>query len=547
VNWSNLKVKTKLAILVVMMCSVLAVIAGLGFYGIGDTARGIGETNESLKQVAVADSLVKDFLTIRLDLVYMLLLTNTGRVEEKRADMLKQIGTIREGIKKIEAMPLQDKDKELLKQFIDGFEAYLNQGEKLAKLALESAANGGKDHAAIIDFATMSVAPLYAKPAEAITRIVENERGAAEEICREDTQRAKIFGITTFAIGSFCLGCAALFGFLISRSIIKPIIRVMEVLETVASGNLTARTGLDSHDEMGILGCGVDQMAERLAVTIGRLSDCSIQVSVAAGNVHKLADGLTRNSESLSSQSTTIATASEEMAATSSDIARNCLLTANAACKVEVFTSESAYIVMESVNIMNALAEQIKESAATVGNLGHRSEQIGEIVGTIEDIADQTNLLALNAAIEAARAGEQGRGFAVVADEVRALAERTTRATREISEMIKAIQDETRKAVSLMDNGVAEVERGVVESAKSSEALVEVLSQISEISSQVGQIATAAEQQTATTNDITNNIQQVNGVVIESAQGASKTSEETTGLSQRVLEMQQLVEHFILA
>jgi methyl-accepting chemotaxis protein len=298
---------------------------------------------------------------------------------------------------------------------------------------------------------------------------------------------------------------------------------------------------------MGILGRGVDQMAERLAATIGRLSACSVQVSVAADSVQKLADGLTRNSEALASQSTTIATASEEMAATSSDIARNCLLTANAANKVEGFASESANIVMESVNIMNIIAEQVRESASTVGNLGHRSEQIGEIVGTIEDIADQTNLLALNAAIEAARAGEHGRGFAVVADEVRALAERTTRATRKISEMIKAIQDETRKAVSLMDNGVAEVERGVLESAKSSEALVEVLSQISEISSQVGQIATAAEQQTATTSEISANIQQVNDVAIESVQGASKTVAETTGLSQRALEMQQLVEHFILA
>jgi methyl-accepting chemotaxis protein len=546
-NWSSLKVKTKLAVLIAMMCLVLAVVTGLGFYGISDTASGVGETNQSLNQVAVVDSLVKDFLTIRLDLVYMMLLTDSRRVEEKRADMVKRIGAVREGIKKIEATPLQDKEKELLKQFSDGFKAYLNQGEKLAKLALESAANGGKDHASIVDFATASVAPLYVKPAEAIATIVDNERGAADEMAKNDTQRAKKVGTAMIAAGLLCICSAALFGFMILRSITKPLAKIIEVLETVAAGNLTARSGLVSHDEMGILARGVDQMAEKLAETIGKLSVCSIQVSVAVDSVHTLANGLTRNSEALAGQSTTIATASEEMAATSSDIARNCLLTADAASKVEGFASESAYIVMESVNIMNTIAEQVRESAATVGSLGHRSEQIGEIVGTIEDIADQTNLLALNAAIEAARAGEQGRGFAVVADEVRALAERTTRATREISEMIKAIQNETRKAVSLMDNGVAEVERGVSESAKSSEALVEVLSQISEISSQVGQIATAAEQQTATTNEITGNIQQVNSVVMESVHGASKTAVETTDLSRKALEMQQLVEHFRLA
>jgi methyl-accepting chemotaxis protein len=145
--------------------------------------------------------------------------------------MVKQIAAVREGIKKIEAIPLQDKDKELLKQFGDGFEAYLNQGEKLAKLSLESAANGGKDHASIVGFATTSVAPLYAKPAEAIAKIVEDERGAVDEITKKGLQRAKKVGITTFAIGFFCLGGAALFGYLISRAIIKPITRVMEVLE----------------------------------------------------------------------------------------------------------------------------------------------------------------------------------------------------------------------------------------------------------------------------------------------------------------------------
>ena len=222
-------------------------------------------------------------------------------------------------------------------------------------------------------------------------------------------------------------------------------------------------------------------------------------------------------------------------------------MTAESAGKVETSASESAYIVMESVNIMNTIAVQVQESAATVGNLGHRSEQIGEIVGTIEDIADQTNLLALNAAIEAARAGEQGRGFAVVADEVRALAERTTKATREISEMIKTIQDETGKAVALMDKGVAEVEHGVAESAKSSEALVEVLGQISEITGQVGQIATAAEEQTATTNEITGNIQQANGVVMESARGASETAAAAAALSGRAEELQRLVGQFKLS
>jgi methyl-accepting chemotaxis protein len=140
-----------------------------------------------------------------------------------------------------------------------------------------------------------------------------------------------------------------------------------------------------------------------------------------------------------------------------------------------------ATVVETTITVMSQIADKVQESAKTVESLGARSEQIGAIIGTIEDIADQTNLLALNAAIEAARAGEQGRGFAVVADEVRALAERTTRATREIGEMIQAIQGETKGAVYAMEQGVCQVEAGTTEAAKSGHALRDILEQINAV------------------------------------------------------------------
>lgn len=183
----------------------------------------------------------------------------------------------------------------------------------------------------------------------------------------------------------------------------------------------------------------------------------------------------------------------------------------------------------------------------TIEALGARSEQIGAIIGTIEDIADQTNLLALNAAIEAARAGDQGRGFAVVADEVRALAERTTKATREIDVMIKAIQCETGEAVQAMEEGVQEVENGAVSSQKSGHALEEILERIGEVSMQINQIATATEEQTATTGEITFNLQQVTEVVHQTARGAEETAGAAAQLAIKAHEMQSLVGQFRLA
>ena len=174
-------------------------------------------------------------------------------------------------------------------------------------------------------------------------------------------------------------------------------------------------------------------------------------------------------------------------------------------------------------------------------------QQIGDIVGTIEDIADQTNLLALNAAIEAARAGEHGRGFAVVADEVRALAERTSKATREISVMIKETQVETRAAIKEMEEGVRETERGTELSQSSGNALTEIIRLIHKVSEQIDQIATAAEEQSATSNEVSSNIHMVNEIAQQSASGARDTSGQASSLAEEAKEMRALVSRFNFA
>lgn len=235
----------------------------------------------------------------------------------------------------------------------------------------------------------------------------------------------------------------------------------------------------------------------------------------------------------MAAQTISVATASEEMAATSTDIARNCTMASQSAQEATSRAEIGSQVVQGTLRVMEQIAALVKNTATTVESLGARSDQIGAIVGTIEDIADQTNLLALNAAIEAARAGEQGRGFAVVADEVRALAERTTRATREISDMIKAIQQETGSAVQSMSVGVGEVERGSQEAARSGEALQSILDEVNQLTMEVHQIATAAEEQTATTTEISNSIHQVNEVVNKTAAG----TRETISASNRLLLM----------
>jgi methyl-accepting chemotaxis protein len=279
------------------------------------------------------------------------------------------------------------------------------------------------------------------------------------------------------------------------------------------------------------------QMMEKIKYSAESLASASHELRATS-------DTMSRTTDDVVSQADTVATAGEEMSATSSDIASNCISAAENAARASEMAKDGASVVMGTITGMERIAKRVKETAASVDTLGNSSEQIGNIIGTIEDIADQTNLLALNAAIEAARAGEQGRGFAVVADEVRALAERTTRATKEISTMISGIQKETRTAVSSMEEGVQEVSRGSEEAAKSGEALNVILGQINEVTAQINQIATAAEEQTATTREISNNVHLINEAVSGSARGVQELSMAAGNLSALAEDLKGMVSYY---
>jgi methyl-accepting chemotaxis protein/hemerythrin len=288
-------------------------------------------------------------------------------------------------------------------------------------------------------------------------------------------------------------------------------------------------------------------MVNNLREMIGTLADSSFHVSESSAEMRTNAVLMADGAETVAIQAITVATASEEMSATSGDIAQNCQLAAESADRANQAAEHGSQVVEKSITVMHRIAERVQSSAKTVEALGRRSDEIGAIVGTIEDIADQTNLLALNAAIEAARAGEQGRGFAVVADEVRALAERTTKATREIGQMIKAIQQETQTAVSAMEEGVSEVELGTAETARSGEALRNIQDEINSLHMQVQQIATAAEEQTATTSEISNNIHNITNVAQNTVEGARKTTSAAEQLTRLSAELESLVGHFKLS
>ena len=351
-------------------------------------------------------------------------------------------------------------------------------------------------------------------------------------------------GIALLAI----LALSILLAWVVSRTITGPIKAVVDTIKDIAQGegDLTRRLPILGKNEIGELSEWFNTFVGKLHGIINQVSGSSLQLASSSLELQLTSKQMAESIAQLSSQSTSLATAGEEMSATSGDIANNCHHAATNAGGATQKANQGAAVVGQSITVMSSIAERVQNAASTVGALGVRSEQIGAIIGTIEDIADQTNLLALNAAIEAARAGEQGRGFAVVADEVRALAERTTRATKEIGEMIKAIQKETKEAVTSMEQSVTQVEQGTSHVADSGRSLQEILDIINSVTEQISQIATAAEEQTATTREISSNVMNLNDLAQQSNRSLRETAVAANDVSRQAEELKQLVGQFRL-
>ena len=354
---------------------------------------------------------------------------------------------------------------------------------------------------------------------------------------------AKAYAMVLIISAVVCLFAAIIcliISMLMKSIILAPIKKTIDVIESVAQGDLTKRIDVISGDEIGEMATHFNLLTDKLHNTINRVAGSSNEVSSAAAMLDDATEKMATGIEEAAMQVNSVAAASEEMSKTSAEIAQNCVAAAKSSEKANGSASIGEEIIQDTIQVMNRINSRVQDSSRIIKSLGVRSDQIGEIVELINDVADQTNLLALNAAIEAARAGEHGRGFAVVADEVRKLAERTSGATKEIRETIHAMQSETRNAVVSMEEGVNDVGQGTVEAAKSGEALKDILHQINKVTSEINQIAVASEQETATTNEIASSIQQISQVMQETSkqiQGNTEASARLAGLSKELQEM----------
>jgi len=335
--------------------------------------------------------------------------------------------------------------------------------------------------------------------------------------------------------------------YLMLRSmVLKPLAHMADITKDIAQGegDLTKRVPTLGNDEIAQFGGYFNLFIEKLQKMIGKVAHVTDKVASASVELSATAEEISKGTDTLTSRASQTAAAVEEMNATVSQVAQNSGKAASLAQETVKTAKDGGSVVSDTISGMQHLSDAVSNSATIIAELGKSSDQIGEIVRVIEDIADQTNLLALNAAIEAARAGEQGRGFAVVADEVRKLAERTTKATKEIGDMIRQIQQDTRGAVESMQQGTQKVSGGVELVNKTGEALTRIVQMVSESADMIRQIAVASEEQSVATQQIANDIENVAKVTKESASGANESAKASHDLSQLAVELQGIVGSF---
>ncbi|MBI5186941.1 MAG: methyl-accepting chemotaxis protein [Nitrospinae bacterium] len=328
-----------------------------------------------------------------------------------------------------------------------------------------------------------------------------------------------------------------LIGWLVRRRATEPVTLLMGAIQEIATGNLTQKIDFESRDEIGRLAENVNKMVADMNQALTQVVSTSGKVSNSIVDLAESSNRILDGSREQSNKTGQVAAAMEEMSATVNEVAQNASNVAGAAKNATSVAMEGGEIVRKTIEGMEKISRTVENSSAIMKGLGKSSEKIGDIVKVIDDIADQTNLLALNAAIEAARAGEQGRGFAVVADEVRKLAERTTTATKEIAQMINEIQKETYNAVNAMAEGTDQVQDGTDLARKAGSSLEEIVSAVNKVSDMISQIATAVEQQSAATEEITNNIATISKVSEEAekkAEQSSNTCKEVEALAQEL-------------
>lgn len=418
--------------------------------------------------------------------------------------------------------------------------------QQLRSPAAEAALAGESGVTVYPDYRGVDVLAAYAPVKVAGLKWAVVAKMNTEEAFRSvESLKSTIAGVAVgISVLVFVVG--ALVGWVFTGLIVRPIQNTVDAVRDIAEGegDLTRRLDARSKDELGELAGWFNRFLDKLQGVVGELNSVTQNLSVSAEQLSRVSEETRDGISSQQGQTEQAATATNQMAATVQEVAKNAESAASSAMQARNEATQGKGTVDESITTIHNLSATVEQAAAVIGKLEQDSIEIGGVLDVIRNIAEQTNLLALNAAIEAARAGEQGRGFAVVADEVRTLASRTQRSTQEIQEMIERLQAASKEAVKAMDETSSQAIKGTDFAIKTGEVLESITLAINQISDMNTQIASAAEEQSVVAEEINRNVVGINQIGEKTANGAQQTASASEALNSLAGQLQGIVGQF---
>ncbi|MBW0297067.1 methyl-accepting chemotaxis protein [Shewanella xiamenensis] len=388
-----------------------------------------------------------------------------------------------------------------------------------------------------------AIDPISGKISELIAlqiKIAGQERAAANEIYHSS--------IAIFAtLAGLAMLISILIGLWVNRSVMNPINDIVRNLKTIRQdSDLTVKFRTFNDDELGLISTSLTQVIEHLRGILHSIAEAANTVNSSATELSSFTQETNKRMQQQQAETEQTATAMNEMTATVAEVAQSTSAAADSAKDADTYAANGNRIVIDSISSMSQLSEQIQKTAQVIGFLSNESQSIGRVLDVIKSIAEQTNLLALNAAIEAARAGEQGRGFAVVADEVRTLAQRTQKSTQEIEAMIATLQKGVKEAVNAMEVGIKQVDDANNKANEAGQALKEIVASVDNIAELNAHIATAAEEQSSVAESINRSIIAISDITDDSTRSAHELSESVINLTKLASSMRNQVSAFRL-
>ena len=530
---NNLKIGTRLIALTLITTALLMLIGLGGIWGLHQSAQALSQVYDrhllsinQLQQVRVTQ------YQIRNDIFQARLSGDSFAAQEIFDKVDKRIRTIAESLEAYQKQQLSQEEKALLEVYLKarlkfGMEGISGMRDLLNAEDFEGADQHSKD---VMD-------PTFNAAQAATDALIDHLTQEAGAYRTKTEHLAKTIQTAAIAVVVVGLILAIALGLVIRRSIVHGALHLEQAATLLAQGDLTSHANLPGKDELAQVAGAFNRMSREFAQIVGDIRSAAEEVSSAA--VHT-----SQNNQHVASASThqeecaqNASTAAEALNHTLADVGHNIARMVQLADQASDLARTGQKVIGEAASDINAISNSVNQTSGVISSLGSHSDVIGNIVGVIKDIADQTNLLALNAAIEAARAGEQGRGFAVVADEVRKLAERTTRATDEISSTIQTIQAETAQAVQTMETAQQEVNKGVEKARQGDQAIAAINEAVATLTQQIHVIDHIRARQDEASREISQRVHEILSMAgdnRETAENSAAAASSLTNLAGRL-------------